>query len=112
LFDLALATQAQGLVNFNDIGNLSKVDLDQLFKVLIDFKRQKHFSGFWNSVPESVDFMRTGRVIIQSLFSPAVSALNGKCVPITYAAPKEGYRSWHGLMCLSSAYQGRNKDAA
>jgi putative spermidine/putrescine transport system substrate-binding protein len=112
LFDLALATQAQGLLNFNDIGNLSKIDLDRLFKVLIDFKRQKHFSGFWNSVPESVDFMRTGRVVIQSMFSPAVSALNGQGVPVTYAAPKEGYRGWHGVMCLSSSSQGRNKDAA
>jgi putative spermidine/putrescine transport system substrate-binding protein len=112
LFDLALATQAQGLVKFNDIGNLSKIDLDRLFKVLIDFKRQDHFSGFWNSVPESVDFMRTGRVVIQSMFSPAVSALNGQGVPVTFAAPKEGYRGWHGVMCLSSASQGRNKDAA
>jgi putative spermidine/putrescine transport system substrate-binding protein len=112
LFDLVLATQAQGLVSFNDIGNLSKIDLDRLFKVLIDFKRQQHFSGFWNSVPESVDFMRTGRVVIQSMFSPAVSALNGQGVPVTYAAPKEGYRGWHGVMCLSSSCQGRNKDAA
>jgi putative spermidine/putrescine transport system substrate-binding protein len=112
LFDLALATQAQGLVKFNDIGNLSKLDLDRLFKVLIDLKRQNHFSGFWNSVPESVDFMRTGRVVIQSMFSPAVSALNGQGVPVTFAAPKEGYRGWHGVMCLSSASQGRNKDAA
>jgi putative spermidine/putrescine transport system substrate-binding protein len=112
LFDLVLATQAQGLVSFNDIGNLSKIDLDRLFKVLIDFKRQQHFSGFWNSVPESVDFMRTGRVVIQSMFSPAVSALNGQGVPVTYAAPKEGYRGWHGVMCLSSSSQGRNKDAA
>lgn len=112
LFDLALATQAQGLVKFDNIGNLSKTDLDRLFNVLIDFKRQNHFSGFWNSVPESVDFMRTGRVAIQSMFSPAVSALNGQGVPVTFAAPKEGYRGWHGVMCLSSASQGRNKDAA
>ncbi|AGH42956.1 ABC transporter substrate-binding protein [Paraglaciecola psychrophila] len=112
LFDLAIASQAQGLVNLNDIGNLSKIDLDRLFKVLIDFKRQQHFSGFWNSVPESVDFMRTGRVMIQSMFSPAVSALNGQGIPVTYAAPKEGYRGRHGVMCLSSSSHGRNKDAA
>ena len=112
LFDLALATQAQGLVKFNDIGNLSRTDLDRLFNVLIDFKRQNHFSGFWNSVPESVDFMRTGRVNIQSMFSPAVSALNGQNIPVRFAAPKEGYRGWHGVMCLSSASQGRSKDAA
>ncbi len=112
LFDLALATQAQGLVSFENIGNLSKNDLDKLFKVLIDFKKQNHFSGFWNSVPESVDFMRTGRVTIQSMFSPAVSMLNGKGIPVNFAAPKEGYRGWHGVMCLSSASQGRSKDAA
>ena len=112
LFDLALATQAQGLVKFDNIGNLSKMDLDRLFKVLIDFKRQNHFSGFWNSVPESVDFMREGRVVIESMFSPAVSALNGQGIPVTFAAPKEGYRGWHGVMCLSSACKGRNQDAA
>ncbi|MBL4631672.1 MAG: extracellular solute-binding protein [Paraglaciecola sp.] len=112
LIDLALATQAQGLAKFDDIGNLHKHDLDALFKVLNDLKRQNHFAGFWNSVPESVDFMRTGRVVIESMFSPAVSTLNGQNIPVTYAAPKEGYRGWHGVMCLSSASQGRSKDAA
>jgi putative spermidine/putrescine transport system substrate-binding protein len=80
--------------------------------VLIDLKQQNHFSGFWNSVPESVDFMRTKRVVIESMFSPAVSALNGQGIPVTFAAPKEGYRGWHGVMCLSSASSGRSKDAA
>jgi len=50
--------------------------------------------------------------VIESMFSPAVSALNGKNIPVTYAAPKEGYRGWHGVMCLSSSTQGREKDAA
>ena len=112
LFDLALATQSKGLATFKDIGNLTKMDLDALFKVLNDYKRQNHFSGFWNSVPESVDFMRSGRVVIESMFSPAVSALNGQSIPVTFAAPKEGYRGWHGVMCLSSASHGKSKDAA
>ena len=112
LFDLALATQSKGLATFKDIGNLTKMDLDALFKVLNDYKRQNHFSGFWNSVPESVDFMRSGRVVIESMFSPAVSALNGQNIPVTFAAPKEGYRGWHGVMCLSSASHGKSKDAA
>ena len=112
LFDLALATQSKGLTTFKDIGSLTKMDLDALFKVLNDFKRQNHFSGFWNSVPESVDFMRSGRVLIESMFSPAVSALNGQNIPVTFAAPKEGYRGWHGVMCLSSASHGKSKDAA
>lgn len=112
LFDLALAAQTRGLATFEDIGSLSKSELDHLFKVLIELKKSGHFSGFWTSVPESVQFMARGRVVIESMFSPAVSALNGQNIPVTYAAPKEGYRGWHGVMCLSSSTQGREKDAA
>lgn len=112
LFDLALAAQAKGLASFKDIGAMTKAELDQLFDVLIAMKKNGHFSGFWTSVPESVDFMASDRVVIESMFSPAVSALNGQGVPVTYAAPKEGYRGWHGVMCLSSSTHGKAKDAA
>lgn len=97
---------------FADIGAMTKLEQDQLFKVLIELKQQRHFSGFWNSVPESIDFMRTERVVIESMFSPAVSALNAQGIPVTFAAPKEGYRGWQGVMCLSSATTGKVKDAA
>lgn len=112
LFDLALAAQTRGLVEFNDIGSITKNELNKLFEVLMQYKKQGHFSGFWTSVPESVEFMSSGRVVIESMFSPAVSSLNGQGVPVVYAAPKEGYRGWHGVMCLSSATQGKEKDAA
>ncbi|MCU7555416.1 extracellular solute-binding protein [Alteromonas sp. ASW11-19] len=112
LFDLALAAQAKGFVSFNDIGAMTREELDALFTVLIELKQLQHFSGFWTSVPESVQFMRSKRVTIESMFSPAVSALNGQNIPVRFAAPKEGYRGWHGVMCLSAATQGRNKDAA
>ncbi len=112
LFDLALAARAKGLANFKDIGAMTKSELDHLFKVLIEMKKNGHFSGFWTSVPESVDFMASNRVVIESMFSPGVSALNGKNIPVTYAAPKEGYRGWHGVMCLSSETKGARKDAA
>lgn len=112
LFDLALSAQARSLVEFEDIGAMTTHELDQLFKVLIDLKRQGHFGGFWTSVPESVRFMKSKRVVIESMFSPAVSSLNGQNIPVTFAAPKEGYRGWHGVMCLSSQTQGRVKDVA
>ena len=112
LFDLALAAQANNLMSFENIGSMTKIELDQLFAILIGLKQSGHFSGFWTSVPESVQFMKSDRVVLESMFSPAVSALNGMNVPVTYAAPKEGYRGWHGVMCLSSAIQSRPKDAA
>jgi len=112
LFDLALAAQAKGFMQFEDIGAMTEYELDDLFNLLIELTQLKHFNGFWTSVPESVEFMKSGRVAIESMFSPAVSALNGQDIPVTFAAPKEGYRGWHGVMCLSSATQGRVKDVA
>ena len=112
IFDAALAAQAQGLVRFNDIGNMTIAELDQLFTVLIEKKQSGHFAGFWTSVPQSVEFMVNRRVNIQSMFSPGVTACKGQGVPVRYAAPKEGYRAWHGVMCLSSKTTGHVKDAA
>lgn len=112
IFDAALAVQARGLLNFKDIGNMTRDEVDSLFDILIEYKRRGHFSGIWSSVPQSIDFMSSGRVVIESMFSPAVSALNGMGVPVTYAAPKEGYRGWHGVLCLSSKTSGHERDAA
>ncbi|MDO6567281.1 extracellular solute-binding protein [Alteromonas sp. 1_MG-2023] len=112
LFDLALAAQAKGYITFEDIGAMTTQELDSLFSILIELSQLNHFSGFWTSVPESVQFMKSQRVTIESMFSPAVSALNGQNIPVKFAAPKEGYRGWHGVMCLSSTSQGRSKDVA
>lgn len=56
--------------------------------------------------------MKSNQVYIESMFSPAVSSLNGLNIPCTYAAPKEGYRAWHGVMCLSKESKNEQKDAA
>ncbi len=112
VFDAALAAQAQGLMEFKDIGNMSRREIDQLFGLMIDMKQDGHFAGLWNSVPESVEYFESGRTVISSMFSPGVSALRGKNVPVVYAAPKEGYRAWHGVMCLSCEAKDAAKDAA
>lgn len=112
IFDAALAVQAKGLMKFNDIGNMTIAEIDKLFTILLEKKRQGHFAGFWTSVPQSVNFMVNKRVHIQSMFSPGVSASRGQGIPVRYASPKEGYRAWHGVMCLSAKATGHVKDAA
>jgi putative spermidine/putrescine transport system substrate-binding protein len=112
IFDAALAVEAQGLMRFGNLGAMTRQELDMLFAILIEKKQQGQFSGFWNSVPESADFIASGRAVISSMFSPAVADLNERGIPVIYAAPKEGYRAWHGVMCLSSQTTGRVKDAA
>ena len=112
IFDAALAAQARGLIEFENMGNMSIEEIDRLFDILIEKKQAGHFAGLWNSVPQSVEFMVSKRVFIESMFSPGVSSANGRGVPVTYAAPKKGYRGWHGVMCLSSKTEGAAKDAA
>jgi putative spermidine/putrescine transport system substrate-binding protein len=72
LFDLALAARARGLLDIQDIGSISKVELYALFKDLIEMKKNGYFNGFWTSVPESTKFMSWNRVVIESMFSATV----------------------------------------
>ncbi|MFK8041781.1 PotD/PotF family extracellular solute-binding protein, partial [Congregibacter sp.] len=112
LFDLALAAQARGLMAFGDIGNMTREEVNRLFDILMRFKADGHFRGFWNSVPHSAKLMSRGEVDVQSMFSPGVSMVRATGKPCLYAAPKEGYRAWHGVMCLSRETRGEQEDAA
>ncbi len=112
LFDAALAARASGLVEIADIGAMTRSELDALFDLLVAKKRDGHFYGAWQSVPQSVALMKSGEVVIESLFSPGVSALRSAGHAVNYAAPKEGYRAWHGVMCLSSMVSEETEDAA
>jgi putative spermidine/putrescine transport system substrate-binding protein len=112
VFDLALAVQAKGLAQFNDIGDLTRAELDTLFDILMDYRSRGHFRGIWSSVPASVKLMARGESCIESMFSPAVFDLRGQGVQCVYASPREGYRAWHGVMCLSSRTKDDARDAA
>ncbi|WOJ95096.1 extracellular solute-binding protein [Congregibacter variabilis] len=112
VFDLALAAQARGLMAFDDIGNMSREEVNQLFDILMRFKADGHFRGFWNSVPHSAKLMTRGEVDVQSMFSPGVSMVRSAGTRCLYAAPKEGYRAWQGVMCLSRETRGEQEDAA
>ena len=112
IFDAALAAEASNLMKFKDMGNMTTEEIDKLFSILTKKKQEGHFAGFWNSVPQSIEYMVKKRVAIQSMFSPGVSGARGQGIPVTYSSPKEGYRAWHGVMCMSSKTKGAVKDAA
>jgi putative spermidine/putrescine transport system substrate-binding protein len=110
--DAALAVQAAGLATFEEIGNMTLREIDVLIDVLIRKKRAGHFGGFWGAPAESERLMATGAVVMESMWSPAVTALRGKGLPIVEASPREGYRAWHGGLCISAHADGRARDAA
>jgi putative spermidine/putrescine transport system substrate-binding protein len=112
LIDAALAVQASGLAVFDEIGNMSLREIDTLIDILIRKKRSGHFRGFWGSLAESERLMASGEVALESMWSPTVTALRGKGMPVIEASPREGYRAWHGGMCISAHATGRVLDAA
>jgi putative spermidine/putrescine transport system substrate-binding protein len=110
--DAVLAAQALGLVAFKDIGNLTIEEIDALTRLLIRKKRAGHFRTFWSSIDEATALMQEGAVDIESLWTPSLTALWSRGADVEYAAPKEGYRGWHGCLAISVNARGGVLDAA
>ena len=112
IFDAALAARALGEFDPADLGNLSLREIDQLMSLLTERKRSGHFSAFWKTAADSTRLMQDGTAGAQSIWAPALTALAGASVPVIEVAPREGYRAWHGGMCLSRHLKGRMLDVA
>lgn len=100
--DVANAAVQAGIMEFEDLGNMSREEIDQLLTVLLDLKRQNHFRAFWTTFDESVNLMASGEVVIESMWSPAVSLLQAQAHPTRYAAPAGGFRGWAGGIGIMS----------
>ena len=110
--DAALAAQASGKLHFNNIGNMSKSDIDNLIKLLTDMKKAGFFRGFWSTFTESVNLMAEGEVVIESMWSPAQTVLLEQGKDVGFAAPKEGFRGWCGCTMVYKHVTGATLDAA
>jgi putative spermidine/putrescine transport system substrate-binding protein len=112
VMDAALAIEALGLKKFGDKGNMTKPEIDFLVDYLIPLKKQGHFRAFWENFGQSVNLMVNGEVALESMWSPAVAAIQAEGVPCVYAFPKEGLRGWHGGLAISAKVKGKQLDQA
>jgi putative spermidine/putrescine transport system substrate-binding protein len=112
IFDAALAAQARGLMDFDNIGNMSIAEIDKLIDILEQRRKAGFFRGFWKTAEEAATLMIRDETDIQSMWSTGVNILNGERVPVELAVPAEGYRAWHGGLCLSRRLSGRMLDVA
>jgi putative spermidine/putrescine transport system substrate-binding protein len=112
VMDAALAIEALGLKKFVDKGNMTKAEIDFLIDYLIPLKKAGHFRAFWENFGQSVNLMVNGEVALESMWSPAVAAIQAEGVPCVYAFPKEGMRGWHGGMAISAKVKGKQLDQA
>ncbi|PCI02639.1 MAG: ABC transporter substrate-binding protein [Hyphomicrobiales bacterium] len=112
IMDAAMVCEAMGEVKYGDKGNMTKEEIDKTIAIFIEAKQSGQFRAFWKSFDESVNLMASGEVVIQSMWSPAITAVRSKGIPCVYQPLKEGYRSWGGGLGLSSNLSGIELDAA
>ena len=111
MIEAALAVEASENVSFADVGNLTIEEIDTVADILLHKKKLGHFKIIWSNYQEAARSMQRGTVL-QSMFSPAIATLRSQGVPVVSAVPQEGYRGWHVDLCISSAAQGEQLDAA
>src|SRR3990167_5886629 len=76
-------------------------------KTLIEAKKQGQFRALWKDFNESVNLMASGEVVIQSMWSPAVTAVRTKGIACNFQPLKEGYRAWAAGFGLPATLSGR-----
>ena len=112
IMDAIMAMEAAGLVKYGDKGNPTKDELEQTIAKLIELKKAGHFRALWNTFDECVNLMAAGEVVIQSMWSPAVTAVQAQGIKCTYQPLKEGYRGWGNGLALMAHLEGIKRDAA
>ncbi|SDB66155.1 ABC transporter substrate-binding protein [Belnapia rosea] len=112
IMDAAMAVEASGRHKYADKGNMTRAEIDLTMRVLTEAKRAGQFRAFWKDFNESVNLMASGETIIQSMWSPAVTAVRSRGIPCVYQPLKEGYRAWAAGFGLPKTLNGRKLDAA
>ena len=111
IMDAAMVVEAKGIHKYKDKGNMTKAEIDLTIKTLIEAKKAGQFRALWKDFNESVNLMSSGEVVIQSMWSPAVTAVRSKGA-CTFQPLKEGYRAWAAGFGLPTTLSGRKLDGA
>ena len=112
IMDAAMTMESLGTMKYGDKGNMTKPEIDQTIAFLIQKKKDGQFRAFWKSFEESVDLMSSGEVVIQSMWSPAVTAVRSKGIQCVFQPLAEGYRGWGGGLGIAKHLSGLERDAA
>jgi len=112
IMDMAMVVESMGEYKYPDKGNMTKEEIDLTLGIFTEAKKNGQFRAFWKSFDESVNLMASGEVVIQSMWSPAITAVRSQGIPCVYQPLEEGYRSWGGGMGLAATLEGAKLDAA
>ena len=111
IMDAAMVVEAMGEYTYPDKGNMTKAEIDLTMKIFTEAKKSGQFRAFWTDFNESVNLMASGEVVIQSMWSPAITAVKSQGKQCVYQPLKEGYRAWAAGFALPKTTKGKTADA-
>ena len=111
IMDAGMTAQAAGVARYEDMGNMTTDEIDKTIAFLIENKKAGQFRALWKEFNESVNLMASGEVVIQSMWSPAVTKVRQQGIPCKYQPLKEGYRAWAAGLGIPNHVDGRMLDA-
>ena len=112
IMDVAMALESRGDLKYGNKGNMTQAEIDKTIDIMTELKKGGHFRAFWTNFDQSVNLMASGEVVIQSMWSPAVTAVRSRNIDCYYAPLKEGYRGWSSLLSPMAHLTGLKADAA
>jgi putative spermidine/putrescine transport system substrate-binding protein len=112
IMDVAMALEARGDLKYRDKGNMTRDEIDKTIKIMEDLKKGGHFRSFWSNFDQSVNLMASGEVVVQSMWSPAVTAVRARGIDCYYVPLKEGYRGWAVMLSPMAHLTGLKLDCA
>ncbi|MGR3804626.1 MAG: ABC transporter substrate-binding protein [Marinibacterium profundimaris] len=112
IMDMAMVCESMGEIQYGDKGHMTREEIDKTIAIFTEAKQNGQFRAFWKTFDESVNLMASGEVVIQSMWSPAITAVRSQGIPCVYQPLEEGYRSWGGGIGLSAALSGLELEAA
>jgi putative spermidine/putrescine transport system substrate-binding protein len=105
-FDLTMALVAAGRMTVRDIGNMTVSEIDEMAGHAMELVQSGHLAPFWRRASEPVERFASGELAISSIWSPSVVTMKAKGLKVRQAYPEEGYRAWHGGLCLARHLDG------
>lgn len=93
IMDMAMVVESMGEMTYGDKGNMTREEIDKTFEIFTEAKKNGQFRAFWKTFDESVNLMASGEVVIQSMWSPAITAVKSRGIPCVYQPLEEGYRA-------------------
>jgi putative spermidine/putrescine transport system substrate-binding protein len=112
VIDVAMALEARGEMKYGDKGNMTRDEIDKTIRIMESLKKSGHFRAFWSNFDQSVNLMASGEVVIQSMWSPAVTAVRARGTDCYFAPLNEGYRGWSNGLAPMAHLTGLRLDCA